>query len=157
MASLFLPDAESLGLEQERQGERKRGVMRIIAYAVPAFVACAFFLYVAIQFHRDETRPRRAAGTQPAAPPTRRVVHLAAAGTVRRGPSRKSNTASKEKRSRASQPGEYLQGRGLKIQQQDPNSNRIPYIEMLLPVAAVVTPVTNLIEGAHDTPPRRIA
>lgn len=157
MASLFLPDAESLGLEQARQRERKRGAMRIIAYAVPAFVACAFFLFVAIQFHRDETRPRRGVGARQAAPPAGRVVELAAASTEQRKSGGEPNSASREKPPRASQLGVGPTGKGMRAREQGSNGNPIPYIEMMLPVAAVVTPVRDSVERAHNSPPRRIA
>jgi len=45
---LFLPDAAKLGFLKAT--EKTRLAVRMIAFGVPALVACGFFLYVLIEF-----------------------------------------------------------------------------------------------------------
>jgi hypothetical protein len=103
--------------------------VRAIAFAVPALVACGFFLYVLIAFQRDEKRPRKSGDSEE---PNRTVR-----GVVKFPEARKKGAAAVA-RKKAS--------RGL------------PYVEATFPVALIVAPMAEPDDDTKtDRPPRRIA
>jgi hypothetical protein len=105
--------------------------VRIIAYVVPALVACGFFLYVLIQFRRDEAWPKKGAG-HPLTASAASVVNF---------------PKSPGGRERQEAPRDKVPGR-----------QAVPYVELTFPAALVVTSITVGRDAIHeDLPPRRIA
>jgi hypothetical protein len=136
ISPLFLPDARVLGL---MKASRNGGLLvRIIAYLVPALVACGFFLYVLIQFRRDESSPRRLdtpEQTGQSANPSKRVVNFP----------------------KVESTGGMHHPRAVTSEQACSDA-RISYVETTLPAALVVAPFTARPQGKRKhIPPRRIA